>query len=113
MLWSSDRSECFNTPGCELARDLRWVGHLLAADSQRLRSQATLEAVLFANPWLGIAVTFTVGLSLLLACLPGGWECPVDQGEPTEDEEHPSPPQDLLALSVQHVAQDGLWERQV
>lgn len=85
------------------------AGHLLAADSQRLHSQATLEAVLLANPWLGIAVTSTVGLcnrfaSLLLACLPGGWERPVDQGEPTEDEEHPSPPQDLLAFSVQHVA---------
>lgn len=87
-----------------MARGLWLVWHLLVAESQRLHSQATLEAVLFAKPWLGIAVTFTVGLSLLLACLPGGWECPVDQGEPTEDEEHPSPPQDLLALSIQHVA---------
>lgn len=67
------------------------------------------EAVLIANPRLGITVISTFGLSnglwsLLLACLPGGWELPVDQGEPTEDEEHPSPPQDLLALSIQHVA---------
>lgn len=54
-------------------------------------------------------VIFTVDLfnrlsSLLLALLPVRWELPVDQGEPTEDEEHPSPPQDLLALSIQHVA---------
>lgn len=74
-----------------------------------LHSQAALEAVLLADPWLGIMVIFTVDLfnrlsSLLLALLPIRWELPVDQGEPTEDEEHPSPPQDLLALSIQHVA---------
>lgn len=43
--------------------------------------------------------------------LPGRWELPVDQGESTEDEEHSTPPQDLLALSVQHKTQEGLWDR--
>lgn len=43
--------------------------------------------------------------------LPGRWELPVDQGESAEDEEHSAPPQDLLALSVQHKTQEGLWGR--
>lgn len=43
--------------------------------------------------------------------LPGRWELPVDQGESAEDEEHSAPPQDLLALSVQHKTQEGLWDR--
>lgn len=110
-LSSPYRSWCFNLPGCEVGRGQWLVRHLPAADSQGLRSQAAPEAVLLANPWLGLMAVFTVGLSnhcrlssLLLACLPGGWKLPVDQGEPTEDEEHPSPPQELLALSIQHVA---------
>lgn len=87
------------------------VQHLPVADSQGLHSQAVprSSSYLPTHAWLGVMVIFTVGLStrllsLLLACLPGGWKLPVDQGEPTEDEEHPSPPQDLLALSIQHVA---------
>lgn len=33
------------------------------------------------------------------------------QDEPTEDEEHASPPQDLLALAVQQKTQEGLRDR--
>lgn len=43
--------------------------------------------------------------------LSGRWELPVDQGESTEDEEHSTPPQDLLALSIQDKTQEGLWDR--
>lgn len=35
----------------------------------------------------------------------------MDQGEAAEDEEYSSPPQDLLALSIQHKAQEGLQDR--
>ena len=35
----------------------------------------------------------------------------MDEGESAEDEEHSSPPQDLLALSVQHKTQEGLQDR--
>lgn len=38
-------------------------------------------------------------------------ESPVGQGQSTEDEEHAAPPQDLLALSVQHEPQEGLQGR--
>lgn len=110
ILWGlSSPYRSFNLPGCEVVRSQWLVQHLSVADSQGLNSQAAPEAVPLVNPWLSIMVIFTVGLSnqlssLLLALLPGGWKLPVDQGEPTEDEEHPSPPQDLLALSIQHVA---------
>lgn len=36
----------------------------------------------------------------------------MDEDESAEDEEHASPPQHLLALSVQHKAQGGLRDRQ-
>lgn len=35
----------------------------------------------------------------------------MDEDESAEDEERPSPPQDLLALSIQHKTQEGLQDR--
>lgn len=43
--------------------------------------------------------------------LPEGREVPVHEDESAEDEERSAPPQDLLALSVQHEAQEGLRDK--
>lgn len=50
-------------------------------------------------------------LLLAFGGLPAGGQLPVDQAESAEDEEHASPPQDFLALSIQHKAQEGLRDR--
>lgn len=53
-------------------------------------------------------------LTLLLLVwkgLPERREVPMDEDESAEDEERSSPPQDLLALSIQHKTQEGLRDR--
>lgn len=74
-------------------------------------TQTTWEAV---PTHLATLSRWVVGplLLLLLVCrgLLTGWQLPVDQAEAVEDEEHASPPQDLLALSIQHKAQEGRAE---
>lgn len=64
-------------------------------------------------PWALLSPSWLVRgarVALLLLAwwrLPGGRQPPVDEREPAQDEEDSSPPQDLLALSIQHVAQEG------
>lgn len=79
--------------------------HLHLANGQKAR-----EVVPTCHPAPGPLCCLSGGfprhlLLLLLAFgggLPTGGQLPVDQAESAEDEEHASPPQDLLALSIQH-----------
>lgn len=50
-------------------------------------------------------------LLLVWKGLPGWRQVPMDEDESAEDEECSSPPQDLLALSIQHKTQEGLQDR--
>lgn len=86
--------------------------HLHMADGQKAR-----EVVPTGHPAPGPLCCLSGGspwhlLLLLLAFggLSAGGQLPVDQAESAEDEEHASPPQDLLALSIQHKAQEGRAE---
>lgn len=68
-----------------------------------LHSQSALGCVLPARPPRHTMLLLLEGMGL-----PDWWESPVGQGQSAEDEQHATPPQDRLALSVQHEAQEGL-----
>lgn len=70
-----------------------------------LHPQSTLGRVLPARPPRHAMLLLLEGTGL-----PDWRESPVGQGQSAEDEERAAPPQDLLALSVQHEPQEGRAE---
>lgn len=66
-----------------------------------------------ASPRLSHHLSFQLPTSQVPLLLLEWKGFPVDEDESAEDEEHASPPQHLLALSVQHKAQGGLRDRQL
>lgn len=71
-----------------------------------LHPQSTLGHVLPVCPPRRATLLLLEGTGL-----PDWRESPVGQGQSAEDEERAAPPQDLLALSVQHEPQEGLQGR--
>lgn len=83
-----------------------------AAQLGRPRTQSHMPSQGWATIVISPASPSSQVVLLLLVWkgLPDGRKLPVDQGESAENEEHSSPPQDLLALSIQHIAQEGRAE---